>query len=321
MKYGLAIVTRSPSAGHCFTPFEPKPNHGHMNSTDSPTGNFFMPLFHATRQNSPGNYKMNKFARTVALFSPALFLPTLFLPASAFAQQVERDNLAAPAFDTSLLGLFLEASPVVQAVMIGLLIASVWCWAIIVDKTLLFRKTKVQLDQFEQIFWSGQSLEELYRTMSERPSSGMGALFVAAMGEWKRSFERNARSPIGLQTRIDKVLDVSLSREMERLERRLLFLATLGSAAPFVGLFGTVIGIMTSFQAIAGSKSTSLAVVAPGIAEALLATALGLLAAIPAVIAYNKLSADAGKINTRLEGFADEFSAILSRQIDEKTGA
>ncbi|MEE9313389.1 MAG: protein TolQ [Rhizobiaceae bacterium] len=251
----------------------------------------------------------------------AAALTSLTVSAPAFAQEVAREGLAAPVVDTSLLHLFIEASPVVQAVMIGLLIASIWCWAIIVDKSMLFSRTKKQLDQFEQIFWSGQSLEELYRTLSDRQNLGMGALFVAAMGEWKRSFERNARSPIGLQTRIDKVLDVSLAREMERLERRLLFLATLGSAAPFIGLFGTVVGIMTSFQAIAGSKSTNLAVVAPGIAEALLATALGLLAAIPAVIAYNKLSADAGKIGTRLEGFADEFSAILSRQIDEKTGA
>ena len=239
-------------------------------------------------------------------------------PAVAFAQ-VSGGDLAAPTVDTSLLGLFLEASIVVQAVMVGLLLASIWCWAIIIDKTLLFARTKRQLNQFEQVFWSGQSLEELYQTLSERRNYGMAALFVAAMSEWKRSFERNARSPIGLQTRIDKVLDVAMAREMERLEKRLLFLATLGSAAPFIGLFGTVIGIMTSFQAIAGSKSTNLAVVAPGIAEALLATALGLLAAIPAVVAYNKLSADAGKVATRLEGFADEFSAILSRQIDEKS--
>ncbi len=138
------------------------------------------------------------------------------------------------------------------------------------------------------------------------------------MREWKKSFEKGARSPIGLQMRIDKAMDVALAREGEKLESRLGFLATTGSAAPFVGLFGTVVGIMTSFQAIAASKNTSLAVVAPGIAEALLATAIGLLAAIPAVIAYNKLSADAGKISGRLEGFADEFSAILSRQIDEK---
>ncbi|MDD9910542.1 MAG: protein TolQ [Ahrensia sp.] len=241
----------------------------------------------------------------------------LVLSANSTAAQVQSGDLAAPTVDTSLLGLFLEASLVVQAVMIGLLIASVWCWAIIVDKMIAFARIKRQTDRFEQVFWSGQNLEELYRTLSERPQTGMAAVFVAAMGEWKRSFERNARSPIGLQTRIDKTMDVAMAREVSKLEKRLLFLASLGSAAPFIGLFGTVVGIMTSFQAIAGSKSTNLAVVAPGIAEALLATALGLMAAIPAVIAYNKFASDAGKVSMRLEGFADEFSAILSRQIDE----
>ena len=239
----------------------------------------------------------------------------------AFAQSVERGVLAASGADVSLLALFWEASLVVKLVMIGLLAASVWSWAIIFDKMVLYAKTKRQVDKFEKTFWSGQSLEELYQSLSEKSNNGMGALFVAAMKEWKRSFERGARSSIGLQMRIDKVLDVSLAREMERLEKRLLFLATVGSTAPFVGLFGTVIGIMTSFQAIAGSKSTSLAVVAPGIAEALLATALGLLAAIPAVIAYNKLSADVATIGLRLESFADEFSAILSRQNDEKNNS
>ncbi|MEO0545482.1 MAG: protein TolQ [Pseudomonadota bacterium] len=265
---------------------------------------------------------MTRPARTTAFFfqSAAALAVASLLPSLAIAQTVESGSLEATV-DTSLIGLFMDSGLVVKLVMIGLVLASVWCWAIIIDKSLLFSRTKRQMNQFEQVFWSGQSLEDLYRTLSERPPNGMGALFVAAMGEWKRSFERNARSPIGLQTRLDKVLDVSLAREMERLEKSLLFLATLGSAAPFVGLFGTVVGIMTSFQAIAGSKSTNLAVVAPGIAEALLATALGLLAAIPAVIAYNKLSADAAKISTRLEGFADEFSAILSRQIDERNAA
>lgn len=134
----------------------------------------------------------------------------------------------------------------------------------------------------------------------------------------KKSFERGARSPIGLQMRIDRAMDVTMARESEQYEARLGSLATIGSAGPFIGLFGTVVGIMTSFQAIAGSKSTNLAVVAPGIAEALLATAIGLVAAIPAVIAYNKFTADAHKLSARMEGFADEFSAILSRQIDEK---
>jgi biopolymer transport protein TolQ len=220
--------------------------------------------------------------------------------------------------EVSVIALFLQAHIVVKCIIIGLLLASVWSWAIIVDKTILYSRVRHQMDRFEKLFWSGQSLEELYRSLTGRTPTAMASVFVAAMREWKRSFESGARSPIGLQTRIDKVLDVTIGRETERLERRLLFLATVGSAAPFIGLFGTVWGIMTSFQAIAASKNTALAVVAPGIAEALLATALGLLAAIPAVIAYNKLSNEAAKIEQRLEGFGDEFSAILSRQVDER---
>jgi biopolymer transport protein TolQ len=231
---------------------------------------------------------------------------------------MEQVALAAPAADVSLLGLFLQAGLVVKLVMIGLLLASVWTWAIIVDKVIAYARMRGALNRFEQVFWSGQSLEELYRNLADRPASGMSAIFVAAMREWKKSFEKGARQPLSLQMRIDKAMDLALTREMERMEARLGFLATVGSAAPFIGLFGTVIGIMTSFQAIAGSKSTNLAVVAPGIAEALLATAIGLLAAIPAVMAYNKLSSDVNKIGSRMEGFADEFSAILSRQIDEK---
>jgi len=233
---------------------------------------------------------------------------------------MEQVALAAPATDVTLLGLFLQAGLVVKLVMIGLLIASVWTWAIIIDKLIAYARMRGALNRFEQVFWSGQSLEELYRNLADRPTSGMSAIFVAAMREWKKSFEKGARSPLSLQMRIDKSMDLALTREMERMENRLGFLATVGSAAPFVGLFGTVIGIMTSFQAIAGTKSTNLAVVAPGIAEALLATAIGLLAAIPAVIAYNKLTADASRLGSRMEGFADEFSAILSRQIDEKLG-
>ena len=248
-------------------------------------------------------------------------LLTIFGISAALAQEVETSGLGAPAHSVGLMDLFWQAGAIVKAVMIGLLLASVWTWAIIFNKWLLYARTKRQLDRFEKVFWSGQSLEELYRSLIDRTPTGMAALFVAAMREWKKSFERGAASPIGLQMRIEKAMDVSLSRETERLESQLMVLATVGSSAPFIGLFGTVIGIMTSFQAIAGAQSTNLAVVAPGIAEALLATALGLLAAIPAVIAYNKLSADAGRIAGRMEGFADEFSAILSRQIDEKNRA
>ncbi|MGF7006424.1 protein TolQ [Aminobacter sp. BE322] len=231
---------------------------------------------------------------------------------------MENLPLAQTGAELSIWALFWQAGWVVKLVMLGLLGASVWTWAIVIDKVISYNRMRAALNRFEQIFWSGQSLEELYRNLSDRKTTGMSAIFVAAMREWKKSFEKGAKSPLGLQTRIDKAMDLALTREMERLEGRLGFLATIGSAAPFIGLFGTVVGIMTSFQAIAGSKSTNLAVVAPGIAEALLATAIGLLAAIPAVIAYNKLSSDAGKIAARMEGFADEFSAILSRQIDEK---
>ena len=217
----------------------------------------------------------------------------------------------------SLWDLFSRADLVVQAVMVGLLFASVFVWAIAIDKMFLYRRSKRAMDQFEQTFWSGQSLEELYRTQSARPVHSMGALFVAAMREWKRSFEGASRAIGGLQMRIEKVMDVTIAREIERLERRLLVLATVGSAGPFIGLFGTVWGIMTSFRAIADQQSTSLAVVAPGIAEALFATAMGLVAAIPATIFYNKFVSEVNKQAQRLEGFADEFAAILSRQIDE----
>src|SRR4051794_8232927 len=220
--------------------------------------------------------------------------------------------------DVSVFGLFWQANWFVQAVMFGLIVCSVWVWAIAIDKAILFTRTRRAMDRFEQAFWSGQSLEELYRSLGSRPTHSMAALFVAAMREWKRSFEGSARSFAGLQMRIEKVMDVTIAREVERLERRLLVLATVGSAAPFVGLFGTVWGIMNSFQSIAASKNTSLAVVAPGIAEALFATAIGLIAAIPATIFYNKFTSEVNRQAQRLEGFADEFSAILSRQIDER---
>jgi len=220
--------------------------------------------------------------------------------------------------DVSLIALFMQAAWIVKAVMLGLLACSVWVWAIAIDKIFLYARTKRAMDRFEQAFWSGQSIEELYRSLSAKPTQSMAACFVAAMREWKRSFESQSRSFAGLQMRIEKVMNVSIAREVERLERRLLVLATVGSAGPFVGLFGTVWGIMSSFQSIAASKNTSMAVVAPGIAEALFATAIGLIAAIPATIFYNKFISEVNRQAQRLEGFADEFSAILSRQIDER---
>ena len=222
------------------------------------------------------------------------------------------------ASNLSLWALFYNADLIVKLVMVGLMVASVWVWAIAIDKLVLYARMRRAMDRFEQAFWSGQSLEELYKSLSARPTHSMAALFVAAMREWKRSLESQARSFAGLQMRIEKVMDVTIAREVERLERRLLVLATVGSAGPFVGLLGTVWGIMTSFRAIAGQQSTSLAVVAPGIAEALFATAIGLIAAIPATIFSNKFASEVNKQAQRLEGFADEFSAILSRQIDER---
>src|SRR5437764_12516225 len=199
------------------------------------------------------------------------------LPSQPLSGRLQGDAMS-PAASLSIWDLFRHADYVVQFVMVGLLLASVAVWAIALDKIVLYARTRRAMDSFEQTFWSGQSLEELYRSLASRPSHSMAALFVAAMREWKRSIEGQPRSFAGLQMRIEKVMEVTIQREIGRLERHLLVLATVGSAGPFVGLFGTVWGIMTSFRAIAGQQSTSLAVVAPGIAEALFATAIGLIA-------------------------------------------
>jgi biopolymer transport protein TolQ len=223
-----------------------------------------------------------------------------------------------PSSGLQLFTLFRESLWIVQLVMGGLLLCSVWVWAIAINRALYFGRVRRAGDRFEQAFWSGQSLEDLYKQLAPSPGHSTGAVFVAAMNEWKRSFEGNIRSFAGLQTRIEKVMNVTIAREIEQMERGLLVLATVGSAGPFIGLFGTVTGIMSSFQSIAASQNTSLAVVAPGIAEALFATAIGLVAAIPATIFYNKFSIEVNRQAQRLEGFADEFTAILSRQIDER---
>ena len=218
--------------------------------------------------------------------------------------------------DFSFLALFLNAHLIVKLVILGLLAASIWGWAIIIEKLFLYARTRQENEEFEKLFWSGQSLDELFSLVAPKRLSSMAALFIAAMREWRRSIETSPRPLAGVQQRIERVMDVTITREMERLERRLLFLATVGATAPFVGLFGTVWGIMTSFQSIAALKNTSLDVVAPGIAEALFATALGLLAAIPAVVFYNKFSSEASRFAQRFEGFSDEFLAIVSRQLD-----
>jgi len=221
------------------------------------------------------------------------------------------------ASDLSIWHLFVQADLVVKLVMLGLIFASFWCWAIIFEKIMRMRRLRRQAGQFEENFWSGGSLDDLYDRIGSRPMEPMSAIFASAMREWRRSGTRSGRTPEAHQSlseRIDRVMQITLARELEQLERYMTFLASVGSTAPFVGLFGTVWGIMNSFTAIAVTKNTSLAVVAPGIAEALFATALGLVAAIPAVIAYNKLSTDINRYAGRLEAFAGEFGAILSRQ-------
>jgi biopolymer transport protein TolQ len=240
-------------------------------------------------------------------------------------RSVTATDLGGALHDLSLWGLFIQADWVVKLVMIGLLLASVWVWAIVFEKITSIRRANRAADAFEDAFWSGGSLDDLYRKEGDQPGHPMAAVFVAAMREWRRSAQRLAGSDLvaaGLKERIDRSMTVTVQREMDRLERWMVFLASVGSVGPFIGLFGTVWGIMNSFAAIAGMQNTNLAVVAPGIAEALFATAIGLVAAIPAVLAYNKISSDLARLAGRLEGFAAEFGAILSRQSETAvTGA
>jgi biopolymer transport protein TolQ len=225
--------------------------------------------------------------------------------------------------DLSIMGLFLAADPFVKLVMLLLVAASVCCWAIVIEKISTLRRERRLAQQFEDAFWSGGSLDKLYDETGANPKDALATVFVAAMREWRRANVRGladaARADLraSLVSRIDRSMSFTITREMERMERGMNFLASIGSVSPFVGLLGTVWGIMSSFQSIAQSKNTSLAVVAPGIAEALFATALGLAAAIPAVIAYNKFAGDLERFGARLETFAQEFSTLLARQLDE----
>ncbi|WP_246003869.1 protein TolQ [Histidinibacterium lentulum] len=212
--------------------------------------------------------------------------------------------------------LFARSTITVKLVMIMLIVASVWCWAIFIDKWLQFRRARSEAARFDAAFWSGEPLDELFDEIGPDPRGPSEKIFVSGMIEWRRSHREDGALIPGAAARIERSMDVAISKESERLQRNLLILATIGSTAPFVGLFGTVWGIMNSFIEIAESQNTSLAVVAPGIAEALLATGLGLIAAIPAVVFYNKLSGDADAIVANYEAFADEFSTILSRQLD-----
>ena len=223
---------------------------------------------------------------------------------------------AAQEIDFSMLALFLRATFVVKVVMLILVAASIWSWAIIIQKFINYRIARRDSELFDRAFWSGEPLDELYNQLGPNPRGGAEKIFSAGMVEWKRSHRADGALIPGGQARIDRKMDVAINKESESLNNGLTFLATVGAIAPFVGLFGTVWGIKNAFEEIAIQQNTNLAVVAPGIAEALVATALGLLAAIPAVIFYNKLSADADRIIGGYDSFADEFATILSRQLD-----
>ncbi|KIC36678.1 MULTISPECIES: protein TolQ [unclassified Leisingera] len=230
---------------------------------------------------------------------------------------MEAETLAlAQEIDFSMWGLFARATVTVKLVMLMLVGASIWSWGIIIQKTINYRLARREADAFDRAFWSGNPLDELFERLGSEPSGQAARIFSAGMSEWRRSHRSDGGLIPGAQARIDRSMDVAIAKETEGLQGGLSVLATVGSTAPFVGLFGTVWGIMTAFIEIAEQQNTNLAVVAPGIAEALMATGLGLLAAIPAVVFYNKLSADSDRIIGGYEAFADEFATILSRQLD-----
>jgi biopolymer transport protein TolQ len=234
---------------------------------------------------------------------------------------METDTLAAAQqIDFSLLALFFRATFTVKIVMLVLIAASFWSWAIIIQKLIDLRRARAEARAFDHDFWSGEPLDTVYDRVGPEPVGSAARIFAAGMTEWRRSHRKDGGLIAGTQARIERAMNVAIGREAEGLNKGLSFLATVGSIAPFVGLFGTVWGIKHAFEEIALQQSTNLAVVAPGIAEALLATGLGLLAAIPAVIFYNKLNQDSEAVIGGYEGFADEFAMILSRQLD-KSGA
>lgn len=220
------------------------------------------------------------------------------------------------ATDFTMWALFARATLTVKIVMIMLIFASFWCWAVIIDKLRQYRKARRDAEIFDMAFWSGEPLDGLYDQIGANPRGASETIFAAGMMEWRRSHRQDGELIAGAHARIDRSMDLAIAKESGLLQKGLPVLATVGSTAPFVGLFGTVWGIMNAFIEIAEQQNTNLAVVAPGIAEALLATGLGLLAAIPAVVFYNKLSADSDSVIAGYEAFADEFSTILSRQLD-----
>jgi biopolymer transport protein TolQ len=227
------------------------------------------------------------------------------------------------AADFSILGLFAKADPIVKGVLLMLAVASLWSWATAIDKWFQFGELNSRAKQFEKTFWSGQSLEDLEDAVSDRPRDAMARVFAAAAREWRDARRAGAMASAQaslVQDRCDRLMSAQIQRELARVSKGVGVLATIGASAPFIGLFGTVWGIMNSFTSIAAAKETNLVVVAPGIAEALFATAMGLAAAIPAVIFYNKFAGDLDRFADKLEGFADEVGARLSRRLSERVG-
>lgn len=218
----------------------------------------------------------------------------------------------------SMYGMFVESDIFMKFLILGLLFASFWCWAIIFDKVITFKRIREKMKAFEERFWSGGSLDGLYNMYAKNPADPLSAIFVSAIQELRRSVSQKTKmnATINLEERIDKVMQISIDKQVDKMETKMMFLASTGSVAPLLGLFGTVWGIMDSFNAIGATQSTNIAAVAPGVAEALFTTAVGLIAAIPALIAYNKLSSDIDHITKKMETFSDELGAIISRQIE-----
>lgn len=272
---------------------------------------------------SPLPVSQTSFPSATKVAVPVGGVPIEQVPLTPATEAVQAATLPGTeaALDLSVWGLVAHADLAVKFVMVILVCASFWSWVIIFTKFLRLKYLSRQGDQFEEMFWSGGSLDDLYDRVGGRPQTPFETIFAAAMREWRRSLSRGAARTkelkATLQERIERIMTVTLGREMEELERQMGFLASTGSVATFIGLFGTVWGIMVSFQSIAASNNTNLAVVAPGIAEALFTTALGLVVAIPAMVAYNKISSDINRYGNRLESFCQEFNAIISRQLEE----
>jgi biopolymer transport protein TolQ len=216
--------------------------------------------------------------------------------------------------DFTMWGLFARATILVQVVMVLLIAASFWCWAVFIDKSIQYRKARAEANAFERAFWSGEPLDALFEKIGADPEGSAEQIFASGMLEWRKSHRQDGGLIAEATARINTSMDVTIAKQSSKLQKGLPILATVGSTTPFVGLFGTVWGIMNAFIEISEAQTTSLAVIAPGIAEALLSTGIGLLAAIPAVIFYNKLSTDSEEILSNYEAFADEFATILSRQ-------